>query len=204
MSSRGFSSIALIVIILIGIIAGIYLVRERTNFLPKADFDGKNPGFKMTRYLTNPEKAEETVINVLPEDTFTVNVLVETGPNPVKLIQSKIRFPQSLVEVVSIDATSLGAIPVTWKDQTFNNQTGLITLNGEVSGEGFKNDTNNINLLARVNFKVRSLTAGKVDKIEFLEQSTKLSPTLSESNAISNVIKQSIDVRVGLSGQPNN
>lgn len=202
-SSHGFFGILLIIIIMItGITAGIYLLLQRTNFLPEAALRYKDASFSIKPY--DPKfpitQSKDSFIFVPPDGNFTVNVLITTGDQPISSLSTQILYPKQILKVTSIDATSLGAIPLNWIDQYFDNDKGIIVLSANAYSDGFKSPPDQTPLLARINFQVQPNIAGKIDKIDFSEDKTFMVRRADDS-AVKNLVKHPLEVRVSLLSQ---
>lgn len=198
LGSKGFSPILVIVIILIGLTVGTYQVLKGTNFLPKAFEKVQSPSISLAPSSTLVSKA---FVTVLPEDRFIIDVLINSPAETAKSIQAKITYPDDLLTVINVDASSFSALLVNWKNQRFNDP-GIIELSADFQGQGYKS-TGDSALLLRLEFEVKPDTAGKIGKIDFDGDLTQLIRT-SDNTVITNLRKKPLEVRITLSGVPKN
>jgi len=193
---RGVAGVLIVVgIMIVGIAVGIYLVSQRTNFLPKASSGSTETSVNLSTY---PPSQTAGVIQVLPENKFSIDLTVRSNLEPIKQINIKLRFPANLFTLDTVDASSFGVLPVEWQVRDFDNQQGTATFIANIPGEGFQNSNTEPSLIARLNFSAKPLTAGNTGKIEFLEQGTSFTST---SGPINSLIQRSLEIQIGLAAR---
>lgn len=192
---RGSVGVIIVVsLLIVGIITGIILVSQRTNFLPKA-----SSGEVETSLNITPANSSDDFIQVLPDNKFSLNLTLRSNSEPIKQINIKLRYPTKLIKIDAIDASSFGALPVEWQVREYDNEQGTATLIANIPGEGFKNNNSQPSLLARLDFSALPLTAGQIGQIEFLEKGTSL--LSADGQVLDNVIQRSVEIRIGLAAQ---
>lgn len=89
----------LLILLGIGVIAGVYLVQTKTNILPKAG--GPAPTIPTTSFILSPNKPI-----VMTGDEIKVTVLVRTDIATANLFTAKLKFPADLLQVKELHTDS--------------------------------------------------------------------------------------------------
>ncbi|MBI2020724.1 hypothetical protein HYS94_04940 [Candidatus Daviesbacteria bacterium] len=126
---KGAIQFIFLIILLAGIIAGVYLVQQTQIFKPKA---ASEP--------INTPQTSMTVVSQLSSykvgDTIETKVLVRSDIEPANLFAAKLKFDKDLIAVEKID-TSASFIK-NWVEQAVDKNTGTISLVGGVPNPGFQ------------------------------------------------------------------
>lgn len=139
--------IALAVLVL-GVAAGGYVVMHRTNFKPQAA-QPKKVKIQNT-YLLEASKNSYRV-----GDLIQVKLIVKSESDQSNLFASKLTFPSSMLEVVSIAKDRVTV--KNWVEDFYDNQTGEISLVGGVPSPGYKTSAGKSGLtLANINFRAKA------------------------------------------------
>lgn len=150
-SKKLIISVLLLTIFMLTIPFGVYLVSQRTNFLPRASVENQN----LETSLTLEPGAQEENGNI------SVSILIASDKDPVNLINAQIEYPSEFLAVDAIDASS--------PDLDQNSQAKISrkiiesdsSKNGDVLiilgiPEGIKTEPGKKFTVAKVNFKARA------------------------------------------------
>lgn len=117
-SQQGFAHILFLVLLLLGIIVGVYLVSQRTNLFPKASTSGVRLSFF----------PQSTQIN--EGETFNLSVLAEPlGVTPAA-VEVKVLFDPAVLQVTNVQ--SLEFFPVVLKPAEITSGAVSITLGNDL------------------------------------------------------------------------
>ena len=129
LGQKGVVQIAFVLILLAGIVAGVYLVQHTQIFKPKA--------------ASVPIATPQTSITVVSQlssykvgDTIETKVLVRSDIEPANLFNAKLQFNKDLIAVEKVD-TSASFIK-NWVEQSVDKNAGTISLVGGVPTPGFQ------------------------------------------------------------------
>lgn len=146
MDQKGVVAPLLVLLLLLaGLLAGLYLVQNRTNLLPKASVSG--PITPTTSFILSPKSYSFRVGDVVP-----VKLNVRSDISAANLFTAKINFDKDLLVVDSIEVSN--TFIKNWVEKNFDNKAGTISLIGGVPNPGFQtNISNPAALMALIHFK---------------------------------------------------
>lgn len=114
-NQSGFAHLLLILVLVASIAIGVYLVLQRTNLRSRAAVEPPETSLtlvgrynnddnivKPTAGTSNPVGGQGESINVAPDGTFYVDLLVKSNIEAVNLISASIQYPKDLIKVVSM------------------------------------------------------------------------------------------------------
>jgi hypothetical protein len=167
-NQKGIAGVlVLTVLLIVGMLVGIYLVQNHTNLFPKASFKSSDPETSFT--------LESNKSSVKMGEEFKVNVLVSSDFEEANTFSALINYPSDKVSFVHIDpstgsstpSASVSPIPLStslfsaspsaqsmtyfikkWIDQSVDDKKGTIALSGSVPNPGFKTTVGNKALMA--------------------------------------------------------
>lgn len=155
-TQKGFAPVLVLLVLLLigGVVLGVYLVKNQTFFTPSASVSGP----------IYPEVSLELRDAPPPHpvgSNIAVKILIRSDFDAANQFVAKIKFPQNLLNVVSLDTTaeasgSAEVYPVnSWLEEFYDNTTGEISLVGGVPDPGLKTDPNSQTqyVMATINFK---------------------------------------------------
>lgn len=168
LNQQGVIAQALILILLLlGAVAGVYLVQNRTNLLPKAG--GSQPIGPQTSFsLVGPNECPWGVFCTMEflrppnkGDVFSLGIYARSDLEEANLFTAKIGFPKDLVEVKELIKAENDLL--TWVEEYFDNSTGEISLSAGVPNPGYKTQEGGEPLfLGRIIFRAKTTGKGKV------------------------------------------
>ncbi|MDO8619707.1 MAG: hypothetical protein Q7R49_07325 [Candidatus Daviesbacteria bacterium] len=128
-SEKGIIHIFLLLVLVVGLLSGLYLVQTKTNLFPKASVSGP---------ITPTAGFYSSVQNTAPNvgDVFAVKLLAHSDIDASNLFKAKLTFNKTVLSVDHIDYT--GTFITSWVEQTSDNTTGTISLVGGVPNPGIK------------------------------------------------------------------
>lgn len=100
LNQRGFAPVIVLVLLLAGIVGGVYLVQNYTNLLPKANVTPED-----NLYLTQKS---------LNDDTLVVQLSMRADLNPMKSVSARVNFPSEFLSLSDEDVKLEGT------NQSFN------------------------------------------------------------------------------------
>ncbi len=141
-----------IIVLFLAIGAGVFLVSQRTNLVPKAAAPIQSQVAGKTSLNLIQENSESL------DDTASVLVKFNSSKDNANLIVVKIKFPQELVSVASVvtDSTFLEAsnsASLIWIDTSFDNLNGNLNLIVAIPQPGVKTEASKDETLAKIYFK---------------------------------------------------
>lgn len=128
---RGVVHLLTLLILIVGTIAGLYLVQQRTNFFPRAVSSPSQPVTFNTGFLLSPSA---TTIKV--GDQTAVKLVLRSDLKTANLFTAKISFNKDLLSIDKIDYSN--TVIKSWVEQYYNNTTGEISLVGGIPNPGLK------------------------------------------------------------------
>ncbi|MDO8619708.1 MAG: hypothetical protein Q7R49_07330 [Candidatus Daviesbacteria bacterium] len=129
LNQKGIVHIFLLLVLVIGLLAGLYLVQTKTNLFPKASVSG--PVTPQTSFSLHDPQDFPKIIG----QQFETQVWVRSDIDASNLFVAKINFPADKLEVVSIDTTN--SFIQSWVENNFDNTNGTISLVGGVPSPGY-------------------------------------------------------------------
>ena len=103
-NQKGITHILVLLILVTGLIAGLYLVQHPAIFKPKAGGGISGPIVVETSFTLSPAENKDLPIGY----EFPVTLLVRSDLDAANLFAAKIKFPKELLEVVSINTGQSG------------------------------------------------------------------------------------------------
>ncbi|GEM_PF-2590558 len=166
-SQKGFVHILLIILLLVGLVVGVYLVQQRTNLLPKAAIS-KPTGPETSLTLISKDECQQGFICILgfkenPQqgEELRVALYVRSDIDEANLFTAKIKFPQDLVEVVGFKKE--GSLIQSWVEEFYDNGLGIISLVGGVPSPGFKTKMGQESVfMTSIVFKAKTVGKGNI------------------------------------------
>lgn len=131
LNQRGVIQLFVILILIAGLVAAVYLVQKTTFFKPKASVSGPITSTTSFSFWSGSPGA-----NV--GDLMAVKILVRSDIAAANLFNAKITFPADTVAVDHIDYA--GTFVNSWVEQYFDNSAGTISLVGGAPNPGFSTD----------------------------------------------------------------
>lgn len=145
LNQRGAIQFIILLILLAGVVAGVYLVQRTQIFKPKASVSG--PITPTTSFTLSPNTS---IANV--GEQVEVKVVVRSDIAAANLFNAKINFNKDILEVDKIGY--LNTFISNWVEQSIDNLGGTISLVGGVPNPGYQTTTGNEpGLMAVVYFK---------------------------------------------------
>lgn len=129
LNQKGIAHLFILVVLALGLFAVLYLVSNRTNWLPKASVSG--PVGPTTMFQLSPNTS---VLKV--GDTVAVKLNTRADVSPVNLLKAKISYNKDLLSLDRIEYTN--SIVKNWVEQFSDNATGTISLVGGIPNPGFQ------------------------------------------------------------------
>jgi hypothetical protein len=136
-------SIGGLVILVIGLLVGIYLVSQTQIFKPRASENSE-----VSLSFTAPDAVE-------PNQTFSVDLLVKSSAMTANLLVAQIGYPANLLEVTNI-ATSSSVLTNIFTSK-FDNNIGSIDIAGGVPNPGFATAGSDPGIIAKVTFRAKAV-----------------------------------------------
>lgn len=135
LNQKGIAHLLILIVLVLGLFAVLYLVSNRTNWLPKASVSG--PVGPSTTFQLSSGASAAKVGDIIP-----VKLNVRADVSPVNLLNAKIAFDRDLLAVDKIDYTD--SIVKNWVEQYSDNPTGTISLVGGIPSPGFQTTVDNV------------------------------------------------------------
>lgn len=161
LSEKGAIQFIVLLILLLGLVGGVLLVTrgEPLKFLPKAGGGISGPISPTTSFTLASQKSNYSV-----EEAVEVDLLVRSDIDAANLFAAKLQFPVDLLEVVSISHPDVTILPYpniiiikNWIEESFDNQTGKISLVGGIPNPGFQSSLSEPALvMAKITFKAKA------------------------------------------------
>ncbi len=169
-SERGVAHILFLLLLVVGLIVGVYLITSGApfNFLPKASLS-KPTGPEVSFSLVGPSGCTAGILcaiygqHALREE-FEVKLYARSDIETANLFTAKMTFPKDLVEVKEIrEEKSFGPNTINWVEDFYDNNTGEISLTGGVPAPGYQTQVNGpAGLMATITFRAKALGKGTV------------------------------------------
>ncbi len=205
LAERGIAHILFLLLLVVGLIVGVYLITAKTpfNFLPKAALS-KPTGPETSFSLIGPSGCTANALlcalygqHALQEE-FEVKLYARSDIETANLFTAKMTFPKDLVEVKEIrEGKSFGPNTINWVEDFYDNNTGEISLTGGVPAPGYQTQVNGpAGLMATITFRAKALGKGTVS---FTDSSEILS-NLNNINILT--IKRGYDITVEVKPAP--
>ena len=151
LNQRGIVHLFIPLILLLGIIAGVYLIRNTTKLFPKAGGGGSGPVSPETSFSlvnVNAASCDGMLCKIFTNTAVTsttveVDLFARSDIEASNLFSARINFPTDLLEVTSINTDSTGskqAFITNWAENYYNSLTGEIALTGGIPNPGIKSD----------------------------------------------------------------
>lgn len=147
LGQRGAIQFIVLLILIAGFAAGLYLVQKTQIFKPKASVSG--PISPTTSFVLMPAAYKDTV---KVGETIEVTLLVHSDIAAANLFDAKIKFDQTFLAIDQIDYTN--SIIKSWVEQFSDNVTGTISLVGGIPNPGLQTQVGENSAMARFVFKV--------------------------------------------------
>ncbi len=160
LNQRGVIQFFVLLILIAGLIAAVYLVQKTQIFKPKASVSA--PITPITSFALFTQKNTYNVGEVV-----AVSLFVHSDNTAANLFNAKINFDKNLLTVDHIDYS--GTFISNWVEQYSDNRTGTISLVGGVPNPGYQTNVGSQGLMAVIYFK--TLDGGNAT-IAFADTST--------------------------------
>src|SRR3989338_7892647 len=128
-SQRGFASILLVIIAVVGIVIGVILVQRQQQLKSQASISGPLTPTTSLSLQVSPD-------TVAPNESFKVTIVVHSDIDSANLFAANLNFPYAFMQVVDIDYAD--SFISSWVEQFYDNNTGEISLVGGVPDPGYK------------------------------------------------------------------
>lgn len=169
LDQRGVAHLLLLVLLVVGLIAGVYLITKGPlNFFPKASLS-KPVGPENSFTLVGPSGCTAGILCVLygqhaPQEEFAVNLYARSDIETANLFTAKMTFPKDLVEVKEIvTAPTQGNFIKNWVETFYDNNTGEISLTGGVPSPGYQTTVGGESAqMATIVFRAKAIGKGTV------------------------------------------
>lgn len=160
LDQRGVIHLLVPLILLAGIIGGVYLITAGPlKLFPKAGGGISGPISPTTSFTLASQKSNYSV-----GEAVEVDLLVRSDIDAANLFAAKLQFPADLLEVVSINHPDVTVLPYpniiikNWIEESFDNQTGKISLVGGIPNPGFQSSLSEPALvMAKITFKAKAV-----------------------------------------------
>lgn len=156
---QGFAHILLLILLVAGIVLGIYLVQNRTNIFPHA---ASGPIAPRTAF-----SFQGNTNSVQVGQQFDIDVVVSSDFDAANTFNAKVVYKHEILELVSIspginDATSSGSFIKKWIEQVDNPNLSdsnyrEVSLSGAVPNPGFKTEPGSPGVMAKLRFRAKAV-----------------------------------------------
>lgn len=171
LNQRGAIQFLVPLILIIGIIAGLYLVQHPQIFKPKAA--PNLPSAPETSFELELEKNgiapfadEATPTNLTTGQTFRVDIYARSDVDAANLFQAKVKYTSDTVDFVSVEQRSGQSFVKNWVDASVDNSNtsvGVVSMVGGVPNPGIKTDSKTgAMLMGSIIFKAKATGTAKI------------------------------------------
>lgn len=194
LSQRGAIQFIVLLILLLGLVGGVWLVTrgEPLKFLPKAGGGVSGPITPQTSFILNdPEATKAKQVG----SEFEVQIWARSDIEPANLFAAKLQFPLHLLEVVRIEKE--GSFISSWVEEYFDNNTGEVSLAGGIPAPGLSTAQNQARFMASIIFRAKDAGAAVV----LFQDESAIYSNVNNINILT--VKESLTVSLGSSaGSP--
>lgn len=159
LDQRGvIAQVFLLLVLGIGLVAGVYLVQQTQIFRPKAA--SAPPAIPESSFELELEKNPDSVSM---GSKFGVDIYARSDIDSSNLFAAKLKFPTDLLEVSDINLRDTQTFVKNWVEKTYDNLTGEISIVGGAPNPGIKTDSKaKAYLMASVIFNAKKEGVAKV------------------------------------------
>src|SRR3989339_2185355 len=143
LGERGIVHLLIPIILILGLIAGVYLVTSGNPLKLFSRASVSKPVSPETSFtLVGPSYCNDFLCTIIgksqPDEIFPVHIYARSDIEGANLFTARMTFPKDLVEVTEIKKE--GSFVTNWVEEYYDNETGEIALSGGVPDPGYKTE----------------------------------------------------------------
>lgn len=206
---KGFANIIILLILIAGLAAGVYLVQNGTKLFSKASvFAPLSPETSFTLVDANGSSCDGILCKIFTQtqvngSVVKVDLYARSDIEAANLFSAKINFPADLIQVTSIELlkevpqSPIKSIIQNWVENTYDNSAGTISLTGGVPNPGIKSEVGSPLYIATIIFQAKKEGKGTVS---FADKS-EIYSNLNNINILT--IKRNLDLDISQAAPPS-
>lgn len=168
-NQRGFAQVILILLLLAGLGAGLYLSGQTQIFKPKAaptlpSSPEASLELELEKNGETPFLDEATPTTITPGSKFRVDIYARSDIDAANLFQAKIKYSTDTVELVEINKRDGQSFVGNWVETSSGN--GVVSIVGGKANPGIKTDsTSGALLMGSIIFKAKATGTANIELI---------------------------------------